>query len=939
MNKNIFFYVAVPIIYLLLFTLLVISANAQTRRTLWHGNAAVEGDFDAVGGSISGEAVSATGDITAANDMIIGASEVAIDIDGLEPTQDNYVLMLDYLNNKISLEAVTASSLASLDNIEDVTVTTPVDGELLGYNGAYWENLALALEDISNVSIAVTPGMGSVFTWDADIDKAEFKSHISIPIYSTTIGSATSSLFGDGSNITNLPSGGVAALEDIGDVTITSVTDGQVLEYDAALPGWINATSSGGASTLSDLTDVNISGPVLNEVLSYDGSQWINQVMSGGGGGGGSAELIFDYIIAATDSINAASADIVCDGTADNESIQYAVDLVSSNNGGSILLLAGNYRFDAAVSITSGSDHISIYGQRGGIYYTGDKSTVLDRRYDSSSANTGVININAANGISLYDITVHGNDGYFSSDNNSGISIQGSTFYAHLERVWVHDSGGCGFYVYGYEPSLYHCRASGCSHAGFMLGNFLSGNQGYFLNCTSINNTGSGYTWNGATNPSEVQFIGCRAEDNGGWGFSGFDDSIITNCKITNNTSGGMYLSDNNIVTGNDIYGGVNGIWMDGSNNFISANSIISNTDNGIRGDTLGYYNSIHDNRITSSGKYGIFLYNCDYTSIQNNYFASITGTGHGGISLNASADNTQILNNMFYNNNLGVELNPGASGDPLNTIIKGNSFLASTSMDIYIHNANTVIIENNIFNSAGTATRLIYITTTPTPGILFSNNIVKGTYPLFIDGGGVMEQIYNTSSPAYGARADVFIMSASASTKIGFATDDPTTITNVITVGSGATTDPIANNWATWSNPELKENIEPVDAAIQEAINKDFDGYDLISYDWKYPYPAPAASDFKDKVDETAEAQYTKELEAYKAKKSAWYAKRNRYKSWALDLKSIPDDVAAYTDEGRKIGYNVNQIVMRLIAVLKRTKEQVNQLEQRVAALEAARE
>lgn len=934
MNKNIFFYVAIPIIYLLLFTILVISANAQTRRTLWHGNAAVEGDFDAVGGSISGEAISATGDITAANDMIIGASEVAIDIDGLEPTQDNYVLMLDYLNNKISLEEVTASSLASLSNIEDVTIATPVDGEFLGYNGTYWGNVALALEDISDVSIAATPGMGSVFTWDADIDKAEFKSHISIPIYSITIGSATSFLFGDGSNITNLPSGGVAALEDIGDVTITSATDGQVLEYDAALPGWINATSSGGASTLSDLTDVNISGPALNEVLAYDGSQWINQVMSSSGGGGGSAELIFDFIIAATDSVNAASADIVCDGTADNESIQYAIDLVSNNGGGNILLLNGSYAISGQITIADASDNITISGS----HWT---KTVLNRQYTGGS----MLYVYGDYCI-IENLCLHGGRGTYSGATDNSLTLNSSYSFL-LDRVYFYRSAYSGLYMTGVDLDNSVIKNStfyGGGNSNIYAYDTLNSDNVLIDTIISMDSANDGLEFSNTNQGVNWKIANSYFMNNNYYGIRGerIVAALISNCNIFNNSYGMRILKDS-FITGCYVHDNINvGIYI-GSGNVVEACSIYNNGTTGIEIINSGHNSSIVGNTIMNNGITGVYINASDYCRIESNI---IRGNTNYGVNVGNLSDSSIICNNTFSYNGYGIVL--GNYNCIYDNKVINNVFQDNVTSNIvfpgYANRCKDSYIINNVYiDSDGTQTSVY---SGAYDEQYFSNNIALGAINRFSNtiGGPSSVKFRNNMLTPYGAAGEVQIISSSATAKVGYATDDPTTITNVITVGSGATTDPIANNWATWSDPALKENIEPVDAAVQEVINKDFDGYDLISYDWKYPYPAPAVSNFKDIIDDkgaivsTAKEQYTKELEEYTTKKSAWYAKRNRYKSWALDLNSIPDDVAAYTEEGQKIGYNINQIVMRLIAVLKREKARINHLEQRISALEAAR-
>jgi len=83
---------------------------------------------------------------------------------------------------------------------------------------------------------------------------------------------------------TNL--GGVAAdavLNDLNDVTITSLQNGQVIQYNNTTGQWENATISI-SSTLSGLTDVTISNVANNQVLKYNSStgNWENATDAGG---------------------------------------------------------------------------------------------------------------------------------------------------------------------------------------------------------------------------------------------------------------------------------------------------------------------------------------------------------------------------------------------------------------------------------------------------------------------------------------------------------------------------------------------------------------------------------------------------------------------------------------------------------------------------------
>jgi hypothetical protein len=82
-------------------------------------------------------------------------------------------------------------------------------------------------------------------------------------------------------NSTVSSTGGASALNELSDVIISSAATNQVLKFDGS--NWINSTiSTGGASNLDGLSDVLISSPASGQVLKFDGSNWINSTVSGG---------------------------------------------------------------------------------------------------------------------------------------------------------------------------------------------------------------------------------------------------------------------------------------------------------------------------------------------------------------------------------------------------------------------------------------------------------------------------------------------------------------------------------------------------------------------------------------------------------------------------------------------------------------------------------
>ena len=74
-------------------------------------------------------------------------------------------------------------------------------------------------------------------------------------------------------------------LSSLKDVSISSASDKQVIQYDAVNSKWINASSSAGSSTLSGCTDVSISSPSNDQILVFTTnsslSKWTAYTLSG----------------------------------------------------------------------------------------------------------------------------------------------------------------------------------------------------------------------------------------------------------------------------------------------------------------------------------------------------------------------------------------------------------------------------------------------------------------------------------------------------------------------------------------------------------------------------------------------------------------------------------------------------------------------------------
>ena len=137
------------------------------------------------------------------------------------------------------------SGLASTINaLTDVTVTSVASGELLKYNGSAWVNNTLAEAGIQpyDATIVVDADIGaSVQAYNAnntaDANLNSFVAAVTLP---TSDGTTGQFLKTDGSgniSFSSIPT--INTLNDVGNVTITSASTGQYLQWNGS--AWINA--------------------------------------------------------------------------------------------------------------------------------------------------------------------------------------------------------------------------------------------------------------------------------------------------------------------------------------------------------------------------------------------------------------------------------------------------------------------------------------------------------------------------------------------------------------------------------------------------------------------------------------------------------------------------------------------------------------------------
>jgi hypothetical protein len=223
-----------------------------------------------------------------------------------------------------TLSASASGGAAYLDDLNDVVITSPANGDFLRYDGTNWVDNTIQAADlpssidaakiadgsISNTEFQYLNNASSNIQTQINGKAASVHTHAisDVTNLQTTLdGKASSSHTHSISDVTGLQTaldakvasnaavtgatktkitydskglvttGVDATLDDLGDVQITTPTSGQVVKYDGTK--WVNGI---GASALDDLTDVTLTSPTSGQTLSYNGSQWVNAAPTGG---------------------------------------------------------------------------------------------------------------------------------------------------------------------------------------------------------------------------------------------------------------------------------------------------------------------------------------------------------------------------------------------------------------------------------------------------------------------------------------------------------------------------------------------------------------------------------------------------------------------------------------------------------------------------------
>lgn len=223
--------------------------------------------------------------------------------------------------------AASSASVAELNDIGDVTITTITSGEILKWNGSAFINNTLAeagiaaashthtaseVTDLASATVTFTNKSGNISQWTNDsgyitdytVTEGDVTAHqaaLSITAsqvsdFDTEVAN-NSAVTANTAKVTNATHTGdatgstaltVVKLRGVDlDSTVGSPSDGDILVYRSAGSDWVLETKPAGGSNpaINDITDITITSVADNEVLAYNSGtgEWINQTAAEAG--------------------------------------------------------------------------------------------------------------------------------------------------------------------------------------------------------------------------------------------------------------------------------------------------------------------------------------------------------------------------------------------------------------------------------------------------------------------------------------------------------------------------------------------------------------------------------------------------------------------------------------------------------------------------------
>ena len=184
------------------------------------------------------------------------------------------------------IEVELGGGASAVSDLTDVQFTNLSDGQILKYDSTSqkWINVA---EDTDYANLTNKPSINSI---TLSGNKTSSDLGIVVTLTQAQYDALTTEEKNDPNKVyyvTDAPSGGgVTELSELNDVNVNSITDGQVLKYDATNHVWVNDDESGGTTVVA-----NPSGSATADLNKVQIGETIYNIAGSGGSGGGITAL------------------------------------------------------------------------------------------------------------------------------------------------------------------------------------------------------------------------------------------------------------------------------------------------------------------------------------------------------------------------------------------------------------------------------------------------------------------------------------------------------------------------------------------------------------------------------------------------------------------------------------------------------------------------
>lgn len=173
----------------------------------------------------------------------------------------------------------------TVENLNNVGVSTPLPGQVLGYDGVNWTNQDVPLE-------APIDGLKYARKDEAWEEVKDYRNLNDLEDVNFPVAPVLSDVLKYNTGTTQWEAGKLA-LGNLSNVFYTTPNNLDVLQFKTSnpsgSPAWVPSTLTI-PTTLDSLTNVVAPTPTLNDVLSFDGTNWINAA----GGSGTSLATLSD---------------------------------------------------------------------------------------------------------------------------------------------------------------------------------------------------------------------------------------------------------------------------------------------------------------------------------------------------------------------------------------------------------------------------------------------------------------------------------------------------------------------------------------------------------------------------------------------------------------------------------------------------------------------